>query len=123
MPVERSEVEELVGAQVTTAFAHYPTAVRPEGTWVRRSRLSILMHKNGRDYPVYPELRSLFDQTEVQTALDLAKRPISLSSLEQELATAVFHEEPWRVTHLTAWLLKHGLLLNVDPLPEAPTPR
>ena len=56
-------------------FGHYTTTVRETARMVRRSALSRACCHETNGYPVYPELKNLFDDNGVLAALQLAEAP------------------------------------------------
>lgn len=91
-------------------FGHYTTTVRNTSRQVQRSALADLVCQQENAYPIYPELTNIFDGNAVMSALQLAQEPIEISSLEQQVAEAMYAHSPWRASLLVAWMVKHGLV-------------
>ncbi len=95
-------------------FADYPTDVIRADRAVVRSALSRALCTSSNGYFIYPELRHVFEGDAVLAALGLAEAPTTVAALSQGLSARFGPGESWRAGALIAWLLKHGLLENVQ---------
>ena len=95
-------------------FGHYPTTVRNLQRRLKRSALADAVCQTENTYPIYPEMKNLFDGNAVMGALLLANDAIELGTLEQQLREQVYAHSHWRASLLVAWMVKHGLLEVVE---------
>jgi len=91
-------------------FGHYPTAAERPAGLVQRSELARACCADRNTYPIYPDLKSIFDNDQVLAGVQLAATPIEVSELENKLREVALPGAPWRASLLVAWLLKHGLI-------------
>jgi len=91
-------------------FGHYPTAAERPAGLVRSSDLAKACCAQQNTYPIYPDLKHIFDNDQVLAGVQLAAAPIEVSELETRLRETALPGAPWRASLLVAWLLKHGLL-------------
>jgi len=108
--VQRPDASHPLQMDFQQVFGHYPTTVRNTHRAVRRSVLAEAACRTENNYPIYPEMKNVFDGDAVMAALGLAESPVMLGELERELVERVFRKAPWKASVLVGWLLKHGLL-------------
>lgn len=90
-------------------FASFPTEALSPSRPLRPSALARTLCVDQNGYVVYPELRNVFTNEDVLAALSLASPSTTLAALTAALASR-YPGEAWRITFLTTWLIKHGLL-------------
>ncbi|MBJ96007.1 MAG: hypothetical protein CMP23_16205 [Rickettsiales bacterium] len=95
-------------------FGHYPTTVRKTQRRLNRSALAAAICPQQNGYPIYPEMKNLFDGNAVMAALAFAAETVELDALEAKIKEQVYPHSPWRASLLVSWLLKHGLLEGAD---------
>lgn len=91
---------------------HPSSAPAGDGERVQRSALSRALTAAGVRYPVYPDLKNLIGDAEINGVLETAEAPVSLGEL-REAARQRFAGDPLadvRADFLVGWLMKHGLL-------------
>ncbi len=89
-------------------FGHFGASARGDATLVVRGDLP---PGAGRGYVVYPELKALFDEGDVERLRATAAQPVALGELTRALVSPDRPE--WMTRQLVAWALKHGVLRPV----------
>ncbi len=107
---QRPEAQHPLFMDFQQVFGHYPTTVRNTRRMLKRSALAEAVCQTENSYPIYPEMKHLFDGNAVLAGVILAADPIELGDLEQRLREEVYAHSPWRASLLVAWMVKHGLL-------------
>ena len=91
-------------------FASFPTEALDPARVLRPSPLAHTLCATYNGYVIYPELRNVFSNDDVMAALAQASPSTTLGALTDSLGPR-WPADPWRVTFLTTWLIKHGLLM------------
>ena len=85
------------------SFGHFVTG-RIDGARV------VKPSQSAKDWIIYPELKNLFDDDDVKSALAHAANGCSFDALEAHLATRVRDRGAWVPRFIATWLVKQGLL-------------
>ncbi len=101
---------DLQATDYRRVFERFPTGWRDAGRRLVRSPHAERLGPAG--HPIMADLRSVFDDAAAQTALEVARTPVTQEALETAAATALFDGERWRAALLVAWLIKQGLLID-----------
>jgi len=96
------------------AFSHYPTEWADMGRFLVRSDWSRDVAGDKNLYPVFTELRLLFSNQDVIDTLRCAEQPIQRGTLQHKITKGDQESAHWRAGMLIAWLIKHGLLVDVE---------
>ncbi|HEY0710662.1 MAG TPA: hypothetical protein VGG33_27915, partial [Polyangia bacterium] len=94
-------------------FASFPSGKVATDRQVVRSALAETLVGKRNQYLIYPELRNLFGDDDVIALLAQARQPLSLAALAAADRAQRPSFDDWRRDHAIAWLLKHGLLVDV----------
>lgn len=88
-------------------FASYPTERVADARLVQRTELSRLP---GTPWVIYPELKSLLVDDDVQAALLFCEQPQTVEALNALLGAGLQDRPSWVSGFIVTWLLKHGLI-------------
>ena len=98
-----------LGMNVFQCFSHYPSQCLGPETKLQRTDYGTRLLASGAQYPLLSDMGGLIDHGIVGKLLAQTEE---LRSLQELLASGGY--EPWRSRYVVLWMLKHGLLRQVD---------
>jgi len=104
-----SRESDPLGMNVFQCFSHYPSQSLRSEMKFQRTGYGAQLLASGAQYPLLSDMGSLIDHGVVGALLAQTRETRSL----QELLTSG-EDEPWRRRYVVLWMLKHGLLRQVD---------